>query len=202
LLTSSTPNAQSSLRSDLRKRRRQLNYFQQHHAATRLCRILPFTRAWQGAKRIAFYQATGGEIDPARLFRSALRQGKQCFLPVLHPFKANRMLFVRVHAKTPLQLNRWGIPEPVPRAGQTVHARQLNLVLVPLVGFDRQGHRIGMGKGYYDRTFAFRQQLKKRPLLAGLAHDCQRVEQGIEPSAWDVRMDVIFTPSGRVHALQ
>jgi len=183
-------------------RRRQLSYFQQHHAAARLSRILPFTRAWQGAQKIAFYQATGGEIDPAQLFRAALRQGKHCFLPVLHPFKANHMLFVRVHANTPLQLNRWGIPEPVPRTGQTVHARQLDLVLVPLVGFDRQGHRIGMGKGYYDRTFAFRQQFKKSPLLAGLAHDCQQVEQGIEPAAWDVRMDVIFTPSGRVHALQ
>jgi len=74
---------------------------------------------------------------------------------------------------------------------------------MPLVGFDPAGNRLGMGKGFYDRCFAFRGRnpgsspARRRPILAGLAHDCQQVER-IPAEEWDVRLDVIFTPGSMI----
>ena len=65
---------------------------------------------------------------------------------------------------------------------------------MPLVGFDEAGHRIGMGKGFYDRTFAFRRNKRRQPALVGLAHECQQVAGGITPSVWDVSLDALATP--------
>jgi 5-formyltetrahydrofolate cyclo-ligase len=64
-------------------------------------------------------------------------------------------------------------------AGDTIDARWLDLVLMPLVGFDADGNRLGMGAGFYDRKFAFLRHRRawRRPLLLGIAFDAQRVER-------------------------
>lgn len=157
-------------------------------------RQLRHASAWQSARRIAFYQAIDGEIDPAPALRRAWQQGKACYLPVLHPVKHDRMLFVRIRAGSRLSYNRWGIPEPKPTLKHIVAPRRLDLVLMPLVGFDEAGNRIGMGKGFYDRTFAFRRGQYSRPVLAGLAHECQLVTEGLTPASWDVALDALVTP--------
>ena len=184
-----------SLRQQLRQRRRQLDYFQQQHAARRLTRRLSRSLRWQGSKRIAFYLPIDGELDPGMLLKLALKQGKHCYLPVLHPLHPNRMLFIRYQPGNRLHYNRWGIAEPVPAAGRTICSRYLQLALVPLTGFDRNGNRLGMGKGFYDRAFAFRNGSRRRPVLVGLAHTCQEVTGGLKSAAWDVKMDAICTPS-------
>lgn len=183
------------LRKTLRQRRQSLNAITQKTAARRLCHTVSQTAFFRQARHLALYQAANGEIDPSGLLHLAQRLGKHCYLPVLHPLRQNTMLFVRVHSKSRFARNRWGIPEPKLCMSDVISARRLDLVLVPLVGFDRQGNRLGMGKGFYDRCFAFRQQPgKNRPALMGLAHDCQEVSEGITPSAWDIRMDVLATP--------
>lgn len=157
-----------------------------HHA-------LAGQRFFRTAKRLAFYQAIDGEIDPFLLLAEALSRGQACFLPVLHPFRHGRLLFVRYREGDPLQPNRWGIAQPRLLAHRLVSPRWLDVVLVPLVGFDADGNRLGMGKGFYDRTFSFRARSgRRRPLLIGLAHECQRVE-ALERQAWDVRMDAIVS---------
>ncbi|KKO08765.1 hypothetical protein LCGC14_0038840 [marine sediment metagenome] len=111
------------------------------------------------------------------------------------------MLFVRIRPGDRLSYNRWGIPEPRPGLRHIVSPRRLDLVLMPLVGFDDAGNRIGMGKGYYDRTFAFRRRQCSRPTLIGLAHECQQVAEGLTPAVWDVALDALVT-ARRYHTVK
>ncbi|ALO44815.1 5-formyltetrahydrofolate cyclo-ligase [Pseudohongiella spirulinae] len=184
-----------SLRQQLRQQRRQLDYLQQQHAARLLVRRLSRSLRWQRSRRIAFYLPVDGELDPRELLRLALQQGKYCYLPVLHPFHPDRMLFVRYQLTDRLHYNRWGIAEPVPSKARRILPRRLQLAFVPLTGFDRSGNRLGMGKGFYDRAFAFRIGNSRSPVLVGLAHNCQEVAGGLQAAAWDVKMDAICTPS-------
>lgn len=191
---SSATESLRSLRRRLRQARRQLSFAQQRSAARALVRILPPTAIWKRARHIAFYQAVGGELDPHLLMETAWRQRKVCYLPVLHPLRDHHMLFVRVTPRSRYRLNRWGIAEPSLHLQQVIKPQQLDLVLMPLVGFDDRGNRIGMGQGFYDRAFAFRRGRQGKPALAGLGHECQRVAEGITPSAWDVPLDALVTP--------
>lgn len=90
--------------------------------------------------------------------------------------------------------NRFGIPEPPITSGGLLPARQLDLVLVPLLGFDDECNRLGMGGGFYDRTFAFlrfRRHLR-RPFLLGFADEAQHVPS-LPAKPWDVRLDAVVT---------
>lgn len=195
------PEPRSALRQRLRRARRRLSASQQRNAARGLVRQLSNAPAWRCARRIAFYQAIDGEIDPGLALRYAWQQGKTCYLPVLHPLKNNHMVFVRVTPGSRLICNRWGIAEPKPDRKHIVSPRRLQLVLMPLVGFDEAGNRIGMGKGFYDRAFAFRRSTFGWPVLVGLGHECQNVAAGITPSAWDVSLDALATP-GRYKSIK
>jgi 5-formyltetrahydrofolate cyclo-ligase len=88
----------------------------------------------------------------------------------------------------------FGIAEPM--GGRAVPARALDLVFMPLVGFDRAGHRIGMGRGFYDRHFAHRARPRqwRRPLLVGIAYDVQCVA-ALAAATHDVPLDAIVTES-------
>ena len=148
------------------------------------------------ARRIAAYVGSKGELDPMPLLHLAFAQGKQCYLPVLHPFLAGRLWFTAWTPNTPMQRNRFGIPEPVCDAARIIRPQWLDLVITPLLGFDAQCHRLGMGGGYYDRTFAMKRFTKgrHRPWLLGIAHEVQRCER-IQTAPWDVRPDAVITPS-------
>ena len=135
--------------------------------------------------------AADGEIDPGLLLAEAQRRGKRCYLPVLSPVGPPRLRFRRWRRGDVPRANFYGIAEP--RSGAYCPPRALSLVLMPLVGFDASCNRIGMGKGYYDRTFAFRRHSDSaRPVLLGLAHECQRVEK-LQAEAWDLPLDGVVT---------
>lgn len=166
---------------------------QQAHAGAVAGRIARDGRL-RRARRIALYLPNDGELDP-RPIRTALPpRGRRWYLPVLRGHAAGRLWFVRWRDGDRLRPNRFGIPEPVRRHRAIVPAHTLDLVLMPLVGFDAAGQRIGMGGGFYDRSLAFlRTRVHwRRPLLVGLAHACQRVER-IEPRPWDVPLDAVVT---------
>jgi len=148
--------------------------------------------------RIAAYLAADGEIDPAPLLELLWSAGKQVYLPVLVPFSRQKLWFARFSPGDMLACNRFGIPEPVRR--RLIKPLALDLVLTPLVAFDTAGHRIGMGGGFYDRTFAFlqRRQHWHKPNLVGLAYELQK-QATIKPNSRDVPLDAIATET-RVYA--
>ncbi len=113
-------------------------------------------------------------------------------LPVLH--EDQRLRFAPWRPGDALASNRYGIPEPDIAAASLLDAAAMQFVAVPVVGFDAHGQRLGMGGGWYDRTFAFRQDRPSPPWLAGVAFSTQRID-ALTPQAWDVRMDAICTES-------
>ncbi len=147
------------------------------------------------AKRVGIYWPSDGEIDPLTLL--GRQRGKQWHLPVLQRFPRKTLMFVRWRPGERLMANRFGIPEPQRRGRRIRNAQSLDLLLMPVVGFDRDGHRIGRGGGFYDRSLAYlrRHPLWRRPRLIGLAHACQRLDQ-ITPKPWDVPVDAIATEDG------
>lgn len=183
--------SKSALRKELRKRRRALSPLDQKAAARRLCRRMVTTSLFRFSRRIAFTMAADGEIDPSLLTATAQRMGKECYLPVISPVGPPRLRFKRWRKGEALCTNFYGIAEP--RKGRFCPPRMLDLVLLPLVGFDAKGNRLGMGKGYYDRSFAFKRQSgRRRPVLVGLAHECQRVAE-LPVEVWDLPLDGIVT---------
>jgi len=146
------------------------------------------------AHRIAGYVAVGNEADPEAALVLAHELGKSVYLPRIRPER--RLVFAQWQPGDTLHKHtRLGIPEPAAGA-PTIRAEQLDLVIVPLVGFDAEGHRLGMGGGFYDRNFAFRQAPPvTRPILAGFAH-ANQICQTIPPEPWDTPLDLVVTEQG------
>lgn len=193
-----TPNQlRARLRRALRAARRALGPHQQRAHAIAIARHLGRDLRLRRARRIALYLPADGEVDPTPLCARLARPARAWFLPVLRRHPRGRLWFVRQRRGERLRRNRFAIPEPVRRHRAIQPAHGLDLVLVPLVGFDRHCHRLGMGGGFYDRSLAFRQHRHQwqRPLLIGLAHACQRVEQ-IAMQPWDVPLDAVVTELG------
>ncbi|MGI3129557.1 5-formyltetrahydrofolate cyclo-ligase [Halopseudomonas pachastrellae] len=195
------PVSRSQLRRQLRQRRRALSPAQQHAAARSLQRVLAQDMRFLRARHIAFYLANDGEINPALLMRQAQRMGKHCYLPVLSRWPRTTMRFQRLIKDQRWQHNRFGIREPQTQHRLQVKAWRLDLVLLPLVGFDAAGNRLGMGGGFYDRAFAWRRwrTATRRPSLLGLAHRCQQVDH-LQGASWDIPLDAVVTdraPSNR-----
>ncbi|MBF7053705.1 5-formyltetrahydrofolate cyclo-ligase [Halomonas sp. KAO] len=182
------------LRQQLRRRRRALSAEQRRLASEHLCRRLRRLPEVQRARRVALYLPNDGEIDPTPLIGWLRQRGARVYLPVLKPLSHNLLWFVHYHANTPMIRNRFGIAEPATRHGahraRRMPAWTLDLILLPLVGFDDAGQRMGMGGGFYDRTLAFTRRPGPRPRLIGLAHDCQRVDS-LPVASWDVPLDAI-----------
>ena len=144
------------------------------------------------AKHIAYYISHDNEVDTATVLNYELHQDKLFYLPVVH--KAENSLSFYLHDKNkPLVKNKYGIPEPDITGSKPIELTKLDIIIVPLVGFDAHCNRLGRGAGYYDRALSsidFNTQ--KRPKLIGLAYEFQKIEH-IEPSEWDVPLDFVIT---------
>ena len=187
------PASKPQIRSAMRQARRALAPLAQRRAALGLARVLGRQLFFRRARHIALYLANDGEIDPAPLLERAARAGKRIYLPVLHPLGHNRLRFQRYRPGDRLIPNRYGIPEPPPRGGGQVPPGRLDLVCLPLVAFDPRGNRLGMGGGFYDRTFARVLRARAlRPRLVGLAHGFQQVDS-LPAEPWDIPLDAIAT---------
>lgn len=186
------PASRPALRNEMRTRRQGLGIAEQREASKRLARILSHSSLFRRSRHIAFYLANDGELDPAILLQKAWNMGKMCYLPVITPGQS--LLFAPYAKGDPLALNRFGIPEPARPGIPLVSARVLDLVLAPLVAFDDQGNRLGMGGGFYDRTLSFLRHRRawRKPRLLGVAHDLQRTT-ALSTEAWDVPLDGVAT---------
>jgi len=187
-----------TIRQQMRQRRRSLSTEQIQTASYDLASRLAHSRQFQTSQHIAFYLANDSEIDPGYLLTMAWDHGKTCYLPVLGLRNTRRLWFLPFERNTPLLNNRFGIPEPVhSRRARLLKPVRLDLVFMPLVAFDLQGNRLGMGGGFYDRTLAFlrTRQYWQKPRLIGLAYDFQQIDK-LPHASWDVPLHAIATNSG------
>ncbi len=189
-----SPMDKAELRQQIRARRRALPLRERQRAAQGLCRVLGRSLLFLRASRIACYFAHDGELDPAGLMAMAWCRGKRVYVPVLNGGVFERMRFAPYRQGDFLAYNRYGIAEP-PAAG-AVSGRCLDLVLMPLVAFDETGNRLGMGGGFYDRSFAYlrHRQAWRKPLLLGVGYDFQYCP-GLPSDPWDVPMAGVVTES-------
>jgi 5-formyltetrahydrofolate cyclo-ligase len=128
------------------------------------------------------------------LLRAAQRRGKKTYLPVLSAWPRTKMVFQRVRPGEKFIPNRFRIPEPRVNLARQRVVWALDLILLPLVGFDELGGRLGMGGGFYDRSLAYQSRRKnwQKPVLLGLAHECQKVDR-LAQASWDVPMQGTVT---------
>ena len=139
---------------------------------------------------ISGYSPIRNEIDPAPLMLKLAAQGARLALPVINA-RGKSLTFRAWSPNDRLVLGSLGIPEPSPAAAELIP----NIMLVPLAAFDRRGHRIGYGAGYYDRAIARLHGMGRAPRLIGIAFDCQEVP--LVPDEWhDVIIPEILTESG------
>lgn len=187
----------SQQRQRLRSLRRALQHQERQRRAEALAGHLFKQAVFSNSRRIAVYWPADGEVDITAITSRAWALGKQVYLPVLVPHRHNRLWFARYRPDTALVSNRFGIPEPENVHRLRVAACAIDLVLTPLVGFDHNGNRLGMGGGYYDRSFAFlrRRRVWRSPRLVGIAYDFQQLPQ-LPPQPWDVPLTAVVTDRG------
>ncbi len=186
--------SRAALRRQLRQARRALSPLQQRQAARALRRQLAQHPLFRRARHIALYLPSDGEIDPRPLLREAQKRGKATYLPVLERWPHSGMRFQRVRPGEKMLRNRFRIAEPVVCRARQRAPWALDLILLPLVGFDSYGGRLGMGGGFYDRCLAYRNMRKNwhKPTLLGVAHEGQRVDR-LPLASWDVRLTGVVT---------
>jgi 5-formyltetrahydrofolate cyclo-ligase len=189
----STENAMQNhdeMRQSNRKLRAALTSPQLELAAMALAQNIIELDAYRQARRVAVYFAVNGEIGLDPLIDDALAAGKQLYLPNLDRLS---LRFSPYFHGQKMRINKFRLPEPDVGDAEMLAPDELDLVLAPLVVFDENLNRIGMGGGFYDRSFAFRKNPgTTRPVLVGVAHELQKVER-IVPEDWDVRLDMIVT---------
>lgn len=163
-------------------------------ASSRIANRILRSREFLACKTLACYLPVRDEVDTSIIVLRGWRAKKRIFAPVTD--SQGSMIFRELQPDTPLEKNRFGLWEPT--SGEIISPRAIDVVITPLVSFDDQRHRIGMGGGYFDRCFAFLKYRRQwlRPKLIGVAFDCQKVEK-IVPSPWDIRLYRIFTETGR-----
>jgi len=178
------------LRQRNRKLRADLSAGQLEQAAQALARSILALPEYREAQNIAVYFAVNGEIGLGPVIVQALTEAKKIYLPNLDH---QALRFSPYFQTQKMRINKFRLPEPDVDDSEMLLPDKLDLVLAPLVVFDGNRNRIGMGGGFYDRSFAFRNNPEStRPVLIGVAHELQKVDR-IVPEEWDVRLDMIVT---------
>jgi 5-formyltetrahydrofolate cyclo-ligase len=145
-------------------------------------------------KNYAIYLPYKNEVDTLPIITWLWENEKNCYLPIINLGKQNLMSFGLYKKEIPLSKNRYGILEPMLNNSEKIHAKDLDVVIEPLVGFDVKGNRLGSGKGYYDRAFSFKKRLSvdAKPYLIGIAYELQKVPE-LAAKPWDIPLQIIIT---------
>lgn len=216
----------NAIRQQVRAARNALLPEQQQQASSQLLTYLVKHPKVQQAQHISVTLAHDGEIDLHNFIEWCWQQKKQVYLPVVHPTNVGELLFLAYQENTIMIKNRYGIKEPrldiivdhidadnedhdnestststsksLTSYLHTCSPENLDIVFTPLVAFDQQGNRIGMGGGYYDRLLAPWFSDKIGPYPIGVAHNCQCVDL-LPIQEWDVPLPEIMTPLQHFH---
>ncbi len=170
------------LRTLIRQRKGMVSEEQRRAASDAVCSRIVRHDAWQKASTIMLYNALSDEVDLSDLIKEALHEGKRVLLPVV--VGDSEMEVRLVTSATVFSSGSFGIREPEGEA--FIDFEEIDLAIVPGMAFDAEGHRLGRGRGYYDR---FLPRLKKAFLL-GVCFSWQLVER-VPTDAFDRRVDEV-----------
>ncbi len=178
------------MRDHGRRARRDIDEDAHAKYSLNICRNFLSSRLFFRSKCIACYLSAAREVDTSMIIERAWRAKKRVFVPLIE--NQRDMRFMEIERNTRLERNQFGIWEP--HSSIDIPPKQLDVIVTPVVAFDKKMNRIGMGGGYFDRCFSFLQHRRqwRRPKLAGLAFECQKVEK-ISPNPWDIRLYHVFT---------
>jgi 5-formyltetrahydrofolate cyclo-ligase len=189
------------IRREVRHKRSKLNDVRQQEQGELLFEKLSEQKEIVNANKIAIYLANDGELNTQPFINWCLKNYISVYLPVIHPFSKGNLLFLKYTESSILIKNKYGILEPKLDVRDIITLDKLDIIFTPLVAFDEQGNRLGMGGGFYDRTLAtwhvqYQKSKQTKLLPIGLAHDCQKVKY-IPHESWDIPLPIIITPSTR-----
>lgn len=193
-MSQDSPPTKSQLRRHMRQRRHALSPQDLRQAALALSGQIARLRPFHRARHIGVYWPMHGEISPLPLLQHPLAVHKHFYLPILVGRFARSLRFAPFNPRTPMRNNRFRIPEPkVPRHSQC-SVRELDLLILPLVAFDAEGYRLGMGGGFYDRSLAHLPHRRhwRRPRLIGVGHAFQEVPV-LPREPWDIPLAMVCT---------
>ena len=180
--------------TDQRKRalqaRRSMSVSERQIASEKIARQITHSREFVSARSLGCYLPMDDEVDPSEIIERGWRANKRIFCPVMG--KNGSMVYRRLDRNTTLLRNKFGLWEPAD--SEIISPRQLDVVITPLVAFDRNKNRIGMGGGYFDRCFAFlrHRQSWVAPKLIGIGVACQEVSE-IAANPWDIRLYAVYS---------
>jgi len=188
-----------TIRQEVRQKRKKITAVLHQEYAVLLCEKLVEQTEVKHAKEIAIYLANDGELNTQPFINWCWKYEISVYLPVIHPFSKGNLLFIRYTETSILIKNKYGISEPKLDVRNIIPVDKLDIIFTPLVAFDPQGNRLGMGGGFYDRTLAtwylqYKKNNKTKPMPMGLAHDCQKVNT-IPVKTWDIPLPKIITPT-------
>ena len=191
-MISSIDEFRSKLRAEMSARRAALGAAERIAAAEGVVRSLESLPEFMVDANVAGYWAVRGELPLNLVVASLHSRGQHYLLPVLDGDSPRGLRFAKYRTGDALKSNRFGIPEP--RNAVTLDARQLDVVLLPLLAFDTRGHRLGTGGGFYESTFSFLRERSApaKPLLVGIGYAFQQVES-LSSESWDVPLDYVAT---------
>jgi 5-formyltetrahydrofolate cyclo-ligase len=184
----------AALRRQLRLLRSGIAAPDRYAASKALVRLALRHRLLTKGRRIGLYIPTNSEIDVLPLLERTLSMRSHCFLPIVPRLGRKRMWFSQLGDQPAWILNRYGIPEYQHPLARQVRAHSLDLLFMPLLGFDARGYRLGMGGGYYDASLAYLKRLShwRRPWVIGVAYSLQEVKR-LADDPWDIPLDAILT---------
>jgi 5-formyltetrahydrofolate cyclo-ligase len=187
-------NSPADIRTEMRALRRSLPRDTARRDSEAIVRHLAVSPLFERSRRIAAYLGNDGEVGTEPLFDAVWTRGKEGYLPILRSTPVRCLWFGLYRPETVLTPNRFRISEPAIGEDTLDEPWRLDLALVPLVAFDLDGNRIGMGGGYYDRTFAYLKKpgAPRSPVLIGLAFECQKHGR-LPAESWDVPLDGVAT---------
>lgn len=182
----------ADIRAEYLRIRNSISESSRQQAAILAAEYLVTHPVFKKSTHIACYCAHKNEFETIPIIQTIWRAGKKCYLPVLCEGKA--LSFVGYEDGDTLDVNQYGILEPFNFAKKIAHEK-LDMVLMPLVAYDAMGARLGMGGGFYDRTFAFIYAQHVSPHLAGLAYTSQFSED-LPTDPWDIKLNSVITEQG------
>lgn len=190
---STSDRTQAEVRIACKKLRAKINTKTRTRLSEKITTKIVASDVFLYANNIAVFVPMKTEVNIWPLIQRAWQLKKRIFAPIVQ--ENSSLTFRHFADEDELSTNKMGLREPID--GELIQADELDLVLVPLVAFDSNQNRIGMGGGFYDRTFSFLEQTSSmsKPKLVGVAFECQRIER-ITPNPWDIRLFSVVTESG------